>query len=164
MTNKNPKTISLNDSTEYGMCFACGPKNSRGLKLYFNHKDNGVDTSFEFNSAYQGFPNYMHGGIISTILDETMNRAALSQNYWVLTAQLEIKFKKPILINQTIYAYGEIKRKIGKLILIESFIKLPDNSIAATATGNFSIITKGKLSNMTKQYPELSQRWMTYPD
>jgi len=43
MTNKNPKTISLNDSTEYGMCFACGPKNTRGLKLYFNHKDNGVD-------------------------------------------------------------------------------------------------------------------------
>ncbi len=161
--NKHQK-IPLNDATEYGVCFACGPKNSSGLKLFFRHKDKGVETSFEFNSTYQGFPNYMHGGIISTILDETMNRAALSQNYWVLTAQLNITFKQPIIINQEIYAYGEVKRKIGKLIVIEAFIQLLDKSIAATATGSFSIIPDDKLRHMTKEYPELAKRWMYYPD
>ena len=103
-TSNSCQKISLNDSSEYGMCFACGPKNSSGLKLFFKHKDKGVETSFEFDSTFQGFPNYMHGGIISTVLDETMNRAALSQNYWVLTAQLDVKFKQPIIINQKIYA------------------------------------------------------------
>ena len=116
----NNSKISLNDSSEYGFCFACGPKNSSGLNLFFKHKGKGVETSFQFDSRFQGFPNYMHGGIISTILDETMNRAALSQNYWVLTAQMEIKFKQPIVLNEKIYAYGEIKRKIGKLLLIDA--------------------------------------------
>ena len=105
----------------------------------------------------------MHGGIISTILDETMNRAALSQNYWVLTAQLDVKFKQPIITNQEIYAYGEIKRKIGNLIVIEAFIKLPNKSIAATATGNFSIISNAKLRDMTRDYPKLADQWMHYP-
>ena len=163
-TSNNCQNISLNDSSKYGMCFACGPKNSSGLKLFFKHKDKGVETSFEFDSTFQGFPNYMHGGIISTVLDETMNRAALSQNYWVLTAQLDVKFKQPIIINQKIYAYGEIKRKIGKLIVIEAFIKLPNKSIAATATGHFSIISNTRLKEMTKEYPKLAGQWMHYPD
>tara|TARA_Y100000758_G_scaffold302632_1_gene271107 strand:- start:1595 stop:2104 length:510 start_codon:yes stop_codon:yes gene_type:complete len=163
-TSNNNQKISLNDFSEYGMCFACGPKNSSGLQLLFKHRDKGVETSFEFNSKFQGFPNYMHGGIISTILDETMNRAALSQNYWVLTAQLNVKFKQPIITNQEIYAYGEIKRKIGTLIVIEAFIKLPNKSIAATAIGHFSIISNAKLKDMTRDYPELADQWMHYPD
>lgn len=160
----NNSKISLNDSSEYGFCFACGPKNSSGLNLFFKHKGKGVETSFQFDSRFQGFPNYMHGGIISTILDETMNRAALSQNYWVLTAQMEVKFKQPIILNEKIYAYGEIKRKIGKLLLIKSLIKLQNDSIAATATGHFSIIPEFKLKNMTKDYPQLADQWMNYPD
>ena len=106
----------------------------------------------------------MHGGIISTILDETMNRAALIQNYWVLTAKMEVKFKKPIIITEKITSYGEIKRKIGKLLLIESSIKLQDNSIAAIASGHFAIIPENKLKDMTKDYPRLANQWMHYPD
>ena len=59
----NNSKISLNDSSEYGFCFACGPKNSSGLNLFFKHKGKGVETSFQFDSRFQGFPNYMHGGI-----------------------------------------------------------------------------------------------------
>ena len=33
---------------------------------------------------------------------------------------MEIKFKQPIVLNEKIYAYGEIKRKIGKLLLIDA--------------------------------------------
>ena len=163
-TNNCHSQISLNDFSDYGFCFACGPKNSSGLKLFFKRKDKGVETSFEFDSRFQGFPNYMHGGIISTILDETMNRAALIQNYWVLTAKMEVKFKKPIIITEKITSYGEIKRKIGKLLLIESSIKLQDNSIAAIASGHFSIIPENKLKDMTKDYPRLANQWMHYPD
>ena len=48
--------------------------------------------------------------------------------------------------------------------LIKSLIKLQNDSIAATATGHFSIIPAFKLKNMTKDYPQLANQWMNYPD
>ena len=47
--NRHQK-IALNDVTEYGMCFACGPKNNSGLKLFFRHKDKGVDKFHGLNT------------------------------------------------------------------------------------------------------------------
>ena len=54
-------------------CFGCGLKNDIGLKLNFTKKNDIIVGSFIAHKDYEGFPNILHGGIQSAILDEAMN-------------------------------------------------------------------------------------------
>jgi len=61
-----------------GSCFACS--NPSGLQLRFWHTPEGVETRCSVPATYCGFDGLVHGGIISTILDEA--------SCWVLFAKL----------------------------------------------------------------------------
>ena len=63
------KPISLND-----WCFGCGRLNPCGLKLEFSELDGDYVTHFTGRPEHQGYDGIMHGGIISTLLDEIMAR------------------------------------------------------------------------------------------
>ena len=60
-------------------CFGCSPRNEAGLKMVFHINQEG-DTAVSWLSVPDhlcGWANMVHGGIISTILDEAMGWAAL---------------------------------------------------------------------------------------
>jgi len=53
------------------MCFVCGINNPIGLKLKFYTDDEGrCIARFQPKPEHQGYPGQLHGGIISTLLDE----------------------------------------------------------------------------------------------
>jgi acyl-coenzyme A thioesterase PaaI-like protein len=53
------------------MCFVCGIDNPIGLKLKFYTDDEGrCIARFRPGPEHQGYPGYLHGGIISALLDE----------------------------------------------------------------------------------------------
>ena len=60
-------------------CFVCGEKNPNGLNLTFSFREGKVVTEFILHKTYQGYKDIVHGGIISTLLDESMVKAALLQ-------------------------------------------------------------------------------------
>ena len=60
MTDKTEQ-LSLNDVTDYGLCFACGPRNPYGLKLHMERDGNRVVSKFTALQEYQGFPGYLPG-------------------------------------------------------------------------------------------------------
>ncbi len=39
--------LPLNDETDYGMCFACGPRNPSGLQLRFERDGGKVTRTFQ---------------------------------------------------------------------------------------------------------------------
>ena len=52
------------------MCFLCGIGNPIGLKLKFYTDDEGrCIAHFRPRPEHQGYPGYLHGGIISALLD-----------------------------------------------------------------------------------------------
>ena len=87
--------LSLNDETDYGLCFACGPRNPSGLHLTFERQGDTVTTSFLGRQEHQGFPGYVHGGVITALLDEVMSRVFLLKNRWTMTARIDIRFRQP---------------------------------------------------------------------
>ena len=157
---QNQKKIILNDETDYGECFACGPKNPYGLKLKFIEEKNTVKTTFNCTKEYQGFPGYTHGGIITTIIDEVMSRVSVLEGKWASTAKLDLRFKKLIPINENILAQAKKIRILGKFIQIEGKIYLSDGTIAAEGKGMFAILNENSLKEMSKDYPSLSKNWM----
>ena len=58
-------------------CFVCGRKPSIGLKMeWFNCPEEGkVKAALTIPEQFNGYPGFVHGGIIAAILDETSGRA-----------------------------------------------------------------------------------------
>ena len=151
----------LNDNTDYGLCFVCGPRNPWGLKLHFERDGLRVKSSFVAREVYQGFPGLLHGGIITALLDEVMSRVLLIlENRWTMTAKMETQFRKPVHIGSQITMFGEIDEVNKRMPRVKGKLLLPDGSVAATAQGSFIYVPETQLSQMTCGYPELAASWM----
>lgn len=60
------------------MCLVCGLKNPYGLKTFFYEPENGeLMAVCRTMEEYQSYPNLLHGGITTALLDETIGRAIL---------------------------------------------------------------------------------------
>lgn len=82
-------------------CFACSDTNPIGLKLTFEESDRFVHATWTPTGYYQGYKNLLHGGIISTLLDEI---GAWCVNVKLgtagVTSELKIRFLKPVWLTK----------------------------------------------------------------
>ncbi|MQG18426.1 MAG: PaaI family thioesterase [SAR202 cluster bacterium] len=154
----------LNDNTDYQLCYACGANNTHGLKLKFKYEKEEMSTDYTASECHQGFPNHLHGGITSTILDEVMSRVCLLYGKWGMTASMSIKYIKPITIGTKIRATAKAIRQNRKLIEVSGKIYLPNDSIAIESSAIFLFIHSEKLLNMSKNFPQLSASWKSLYD
>lgn len=154
------RPLSLNDETDYGLCFACGPRNVCGLRLRFKQAGDTVTTRFRARKAHQGFPGYVHGGVISAILDEVMNRVVLLEGRWSMTARVEIRFRRPLKTHETALAIGEFVGKRRSFVETKGRVELECGAVVAEASGTFSLIPDADLAEMSEGFPKLAAEWM----
>jgi uncharacterized protein (TIGR00369 family) len=123
----------------YGNCFVCGEKNSEGLRLRFviDRERQTLRTNFTASPAYQGWDGIVHGGIISTLLDEAMAKLVYEIGYPAVSASLEVKFKKPAPILEPLLVYGEITEVGRRLIKAKAHVANENGTILATGTSTF---------------------------
>ncbi len=124
----------------YGNCFVCGKNNPNGLRLHFqiDKEKQTLQTTFSAGATFQGWDGIVHGGIISTLLDEAMAKLVYELGYEAVTASLEIKFKKPAPILEPLHVYGEITEVSKRLIRAKAFVAKGDGTILAT--GNSTLL------------------------
>lgn len=123
-------------STEFLMddyCFACGAKNEHGLKLIIVESDNGVESKIQPPVWTQGYEKIVHGGIISTILDEMAVWAAYKKGYKSVTAELNVRIKEAMSVNDTYIARSQVLSVRHGLIQAESKIVNSRNKLIASA-------------------------------
>jgi len=123
----------------YGNCFVCGKNNPNGLQLSFEiDKERQIlHTTFVASPTFQGWDGIVHGGMISTLLDEAMAKLIYELGYQAVTASLEIKFKKPALILEPLHVYGEITEVSKRLIRAKAHVAKEDGTILAKGTSTF---------------------------
>jgi acyl-coenzyme A thioesterase PaaI-like protein len=118
------------------MCFVCGIENPIGLKLKFYTDDEGRCVArFWPKPEHQGFPGQLHGGIISTLLDETMGRLLTPKNVWAMTGRLEIKFRKPVPMDQELTIVGELTRSRSRAYEARGELQLADGTALVEGSG-----------------------------
>ena len=83
----------LNDRSAYQGCFGCGMRNATGLRLIFRQEGDEIVTEFTPDAQFQGFPGVAHGGILATLLDETLSRTATAAGRWMMTGRLEVRYR-----------------------------------------------------------------------
>lgn len=128
----------------YGNCFVCGENNPGGLRLNFeiDQEKQTLKTTFIASSIYQGYDGIVHGGIVSTLLDEAMAKLAYELGYNTVTASLEIRFKKPAPILERLSICGEITEVKARIVKAKARVAREDGTILAVATS--SLVRQGR--------------------
>lgn len=139
-------------------CLVCGMKNSLGLKSSFYELENGELIAI-FNSLdeHQSYPNRVHGGIITAILDETIGRAIMinsKDEIWGVTIEINVKFKKPVPTDETIKVVGRITKDSSRIFEGTGELLLPNGEIAATAHGKYLKVPLNKISDFDEEKEE----------
>jgi uncharacterized protein (TIGR00369 family) len=123
---------------EYEGCFVCGGGNPFGLQLELYHEDGIVTTEYAPKAEHIGYSDTVHGGIISAILDEVMVWAPWSvTGKSFFTAEITVRFSKPLKTGVKATATGRIVRSTGRLHFTEGELKGADGTVYAIATGKY---------------------------
>lgn len=126
-------------------CFACGMDNPDGLHLLVE-KDgqNGVRARFVARDRYKGWSKFLHGGMIGLIFDELLGWASREAGYDVMTARLEIRYRRPVPLGSTVDFSARVERTVKKLLDIHLSARLGDGTTVAEGKGRMMIIRKSR--------------------
>lgn len=125
----------MTDFTDDGYCFVCGPNNPIGLKLDFSLNGEIMSTEFVPQKEHQGYTDIVHGGIISTLLDEIMVKLAIELGMPAVTAQMDIRLRKSARVGKKLTFSAEILEATSKLLIIQAKAATDDGEIVAEAKG-----------------------------
>ena len=118
-----------------GYCFVCGPKNPIGLKLDFHFNGKTIKTEFIPGKEHQGYVDIVHGGIISTLLDEVMIKLAIAMDMPAVTASMEIRLRKAVKVGEKITVEAKMLKITSKLLESYAEAVTENNVVVADAKG-----------------------------
>lgn len=124
-------------------CFGCSIHNPIGLKLRIKLEGDRCQARFTPGTQHQGWVGYMHGGLISTILDEMMGNCLLQKGKPAVTAEMKVRFIKPIPIDKELTTTAWMVSERSKIVEMAAEIILFDGTKAASATAKFFKKAKG---------------------
>ena len=140
------------------MCLVCGLKNPFGLHTSFFELDNNeLLAVFKPRGEHQSYPGRLHGGIISTILDETIGRAIMIQSedeIWGVTVDLQIRFKKPVPLDEELRVIGRITKDSSRFFEGTGELLLQDGTVAATGHGKYLKVPLEKIADFDVDHQE----------
>ncbi len=133
-------------------CFFCGPTNPVGLKLNFYETDgqpHELVCTWVPTPVFKGFGRVLHGGIQSGLFDEIMGWTAFHLTKKVgLTGQLNVRFLKPLFIEQEIEVRCRIESHKGSRVSLTAEIKDSRGEICTTATGTYVLMEPEKFTEL----------------
>jgi len=126
-------------------CFACGVDNPHGLQLEFRFDPDGTaSASWVPDIQWEGPRGIVHGGIVTTLLDEAMAKATAAAGCKTMTADLRVRFHRYAKIGEVLQIRGWIVKYRKRLIETEATVMAPDGSERAHAWARFLVVTKSR--------------------
>jgi acyl-coenzyme A thioesterase PaaI-like protein len=120
-------------------CFVCGEFNSKGLRLRFHTDGAKVTTRFVADPSHCGFMHTVHGGIISTVMDELMAWVCIVHlKRFAFAAELNVRFLHPLKPGEEVIVDGWVTAdKRGRIIETTCEMKGLDGILIARGTGKY---------------------------
>jgi acyl-coenzyme A thioesterase PaaI-like protein len=116
-------------------CFVCGAHNAQGLQLKFRREGDEVRADFTPQPHHAGFRAIIHGGILSTVLDEAMFwAAAVATGRFGLAVELNVRFVKKVSVGERLTVVAVFVADKGRLWESRAKLCRADGTVAARAT------------------------------
>ena len=118
-------------------CFVCGNANPVGLNLTFETDGRQVTSNFLPRVEHVGFADTIHGGLVSTVLDEAMVWACgVTAGRFAYCAELTVRFRHPVRPRTRLQVVGELEEdRRGRLLLARAELRDPAGSGDALEKG-----------------------------
>ena len=131
------------------MCFGCGAHNERGLRMKFRREDGRTICDYDPVAYQQGYPGRMHGGLVSTLLDEAMGWAVYDAQAWGATARLSVRFRHPVRLDQRLRIEAWVTQNRSRLIELRGEVRDEAGLLLAEAEGTFMKLDEKMASQMS---------------
>jgi len=162
MKKENLKEVVSRDAH----CFGCSQKNPHGLKMKFYADDAALYSWLSVPDHLCGWDGIVHGGVLSTMLDEIMGWSAIYQlRRIVMTKTMTVDFFKPVYIDDELRVEGRvIEQTSEREAILEGKIYKGEDVLCAQTRGTFAIFTAKALTRMKIMPPEVLQGFSEYLD
>jgi len=129
------------DIPTYPTCFVCGEQNPIGLRMKFRGDGAHIEADFEPQPYHCGYEGIVHGGIVSTVLDEGMGWTAwLTTGLYYLTMELKVRFRAPVRAGTKYLLCAEMVKKKGQVYFTKGALLDPEGTAVAEAEGTYFLV------------------------
>ena len=131
-------------------CFGCGPENPHGLRMRFESNGTMLRSTVKMEQRFRGWSNLIHGGILSTLLDEMMGwTVIILTGKFMLTRSMKVAFRRPVYIGAVLTVTGSIKERVSdKRVLVQAEIRDEEGRVCAESEGEFALFNREQFLRM----------------
>ena len=135
----DPEVLKPIPNSEDQTCFGCGTQNPHGLKMKFSTDGERVYSFMQVPPTLTGWDKTVHGGVLSTILDEIMGWSVIYLLKKIgMTKSITVEFKKAVNADEHLTIVGGIQEKQSeRSALMTGTIFNADDTACVEATGQF---------------------------
>lgn len=115
-------------------CFVCGPENSTGLQAVFSMDRDNLSSCCHLilEERFQGWQGVVHGGVIASLLDEACIYAGRSLAESLVTAELSVRYRKPVPAGVKVTVRGKVLERRRKVLKAQARLEI-DGDLYAEA-------------------------------
>ena len=135
-------------------CFVCGESNPVGLKLLFHTDGRVVQTRFIARPEHIGFKSVVHGGLITTVLDEIMVWAcAVQMKRFAFCAELNVRFLNRLQPGEEATVVAEmVTNRKNRIFEAKAQMNNAEGENLATATGKYVPVPGTDITEMATDF------------
>ena len=165
-----PDSLLMANLRELGVsfehwCFACGRQNPTGLHLDFDVSRDRATARYTGLERHQGYDGYLHGGVVTALLDETMGWAFFQRGIWGVTARLMVTFREPVVLGDELLVSGWIVRERSRAIETKGQLeRVRDGIVLAEADGLFLRMPQKRQAELERRYAGASDSFAKIRD
>ena len=142
------------------MCIMCGLDNEYGVRApFYSMEDGSVMTVFSYREQHQSYPGRVHGGLITSMLDEMGLRALwakeLTEESFGVTTSIETKFRKPVPYNEIIIGKGIVVKDTPRFCTAEVGLYDKHGTLLANGTVNYLKLSVKEIAENVSAHEEM---------
>ena len=144
-------------------CFGCSPDNPIGLHLEFYEDGDYIVSTWHPGHNYQGWVDTMHGGILSTLIDEVcgwvVTRKLQTSGY---TVQLNVKFRKAVPTTEPeLTIRAKVSKQVRNLAYISAEITNSKGELCNEGEAIYFLMNEEKAKEMDPMGRAIADYWKT---
>jgi acyl-coenzyme A thioesterase PaaI-like protein len=123
-------------------CFGCSPRNPIGLALELRRLPGGeISAETTFSEDYASYPGIVHGGLVSTVVDEVMgDMLALRYGMLAFSVSLRTRMLLPLRVGEPYVTTARMAGSGPGVIRTEADITSQDGEVHVMANAAFQPI------------------------
>jgi acyl-coenzyme A thioesterase PaaI-like protein len=138
-------------------CFGCGPENPHALGIALEAGvpigDGGGGSSavgrVHFGPEHQGAPGLVHGGLLATLIDETMGAVVYGGKVTRVTAEMTVRYRRPTPVGTDLVCRARFGEATGRRFTVLATITAADapDDVLVDADAVYVLLTRKERSD-----------------